>query len=214
MIAQEKEKKKKRKEKKEAKKKGQHCCQKKKKKKKRKKQITRGNVEKDINKSNLKKFTCTCIWAYLSIKKKFILTQFSLHFGEKIFWWARGENTWAPLFIFLHSYPLKHTPKKISSLFSFQNFPSTLFHLQTNTALMFDYMGAKMYLSLGEKKKSSTSFCSKHEVSLKGHTTLAIISVSHLSKKANVRKWYFARSNFMSNYFLIFLQIVDVLNSY
>ena len=188
MIAQEKQKKKKRKEKKEAKKKGQRFCQKKKKEKKRKKQKTRGNVEKDINKSNLKKFTCTCIWAFLSIKKKFILTQFSLHFGEKTFWWARGENTWAPLFIFLHSYPLKHTPKKIYSLFSFQNFPSTLFHLQTNTALMFDYMGAKMYLSLGEKKKSSTSFCSKHEVSLKGHTTLAIISVSHLSKKANVRK--------------------------
>ena len=188
MIAQEKKKKKKRKEKKEAKKKGATLLPEKEKKKKRKKQKTRGNVEKDINKSNLKKFTCTCIWAFLSIKKKFILTQFSLHFGEKTFWWARGENTWAPLFIFLHSYPLKHTPKKISSLFSFQNFPFTLFHLQTNTTLMFDYMGAKMYLSLGEKKKSSTSFCSKHEVSLKGHTTLAIISVSHLSKKANVRK--------------------------
>ena len=33
------------------------------------------------------------IWAFLSIKKKFTSTQFSLYFGEKIFWWAQGENT-------------------------------------------------------------------------------------------------------------------------
>lgn len=35
-------------------------------------------------------------------------SQFSLHFGEKIFWWARRENTWTPLFIFLPLYPTKH----------------------------------------------------------------------------------------------------------
>ena len=36
----------------------------------------------------MKKPMCTCIWAFLSINKKFIPTQFSLHFGgleEKIF---------------------------------------------------------------------------------------------------------------------------------
>ena len=32
-------------------------------------------------------------WAFLSIKKKFIPTQFSLYFKKKNFWWARGENT-------------------------------------------------------------------------------------------------------------------------
>ena len=40
--------------------------------------------EKKKNKGNLKK---------LSIKKKFISTQFSLHFGKKTFWWVRGEKT-------------------------------------------------------------------------------------------------------------------------
>ena len=35
---------------------------------------------------NLKKPTCTCIWAFLSIKKKFFPIQFSLYFGEKTFW--------------------------------------------------------------------------------------------------------------------------------
>ena len=40
--------------------------------------------EKKKNKGNLKK---------LSIKKKFISTQFSLHFGKKTFWWVGGEKT-------------------------------------------------------------------------------------------------------------------------
>ena len=129
MIAQEKKKKKKRKEKKEAKKKGATLLPEKEKKKKRKKQKTRGNVEKDINKSNLKKFVYTCIWAFFSMNKKFIPTQFSLHFGEKTFWWARGENIQAPPFIFLSSHPTKHTLKMFCFSFSLQSFPSTLFHL-------------------------------------------------------------------------------------
>ena len=58
-----------------------------------------------------------CIWAFLSIKKKLIPTQFSLHFGEKTFWWAWGENIWVPPFTFLLPYLTKHTPKKFSSLF-------------------------------------------------------------------------------------------------
>ena len=56
-------------------------------------------------------------------------------FWKKTFWLARGGNTWTPPFIFLSSYPIKHTPKKFFFPFSFQNFPSTMFHLQTNTPL-------------------------------------------------------------------------------
>ena len=121
------------------------------KKKKRKKIVTIGNViaqKKKKKKAQKKRATLLAmllprgkknhlkkIWAFLSIKKKFTPTQFSLYFGEKIFWWAQGENTWAPPFIFLPSYPTKHTPKRFSFLFSLQNFPSTLFYLQTNTPL-------------------------------------------------------------------------------
>ena len=76
---------------------------------------------------------CTCKWAFLSIKKKFIPTKFSLYFEEKTFWWAKGENTWVLSFIFLPPHPTKYTPKNILFLFSLQNFPFTLFHLQTNT---------------------------------------------------------------------------------
>ena len=59
--------------------------------------------------------------------------EFSLHFGEKTFWWAKRENICAPLFIFLPFYLTKHTLKKFSFLFSLQSFSSSLFHLQTNT---------------------------------------------------------------------------------
>ena len=37
------------------------------------------------NKGNLKRPMCTCTWGFLSIKKKFIPTQFSLNFGKKTF---------------------------------------------------------------------------------------------------------------------------------
>ena len=53
-------------------------------------------------------------WAFLS--------QFSLYFGEKIFWWAQRENTWAPAFIFLPSHPTKHNSKSFSSHFLFKVF--------------------------------------------------------------------------------------------
>ena len=39
-------------------------------------------------KGNWTKIMCTCIWTFLSIKKKCIPTHFSLHFGEKTFWWV------------------------------------------------------------------------------------------------------------------------------
>ena len=95
--------------------------------------VTTQGEGKNNNKGNLKKpmYTCTC--TFLSIKKKFIPTKFSLHFEEKTFWWAKGENTWVLSFIFLPSHPTKYTPKNISFLFSLQSFPFTLFHLQTNT---------------------------------------------------------------------------------
>ena len=56
-------------------------------------------------------------------------SQFSPHFGERTFWWAQGENTWALPFIFLHLHLTKHTQKKFFFPFSLQGFPSTLFHL-------------------------------------------------------------------------------------
>ena len=52
------------------------------------------------------------------------------------FWWAQRENTSIPPFIFLPFHPTKHTLKKFSFPFSLWSFPSTLFHLQTNTPLI------------------------------------------------------------------------------
>ena len=72
-----------------------------------------------------------CTWAFSSIKQLIFSLQFSPHFGEKTFLWA--ENTQASLFIFLSSYPTKHISKKFLFPFSFQSFPLTLFHIQTNT---------------------------------------------------------------------------------
>ena len=78
---------------------------------------------------------CTCTWAFSSIKQPIFSLQFSPHFREKTFWWARRENTLGPPFIFLSLHPTKHTPKKFFFPFSLQNFLSTLFRLQTNTSL-------------------------------------------------------------------------------
>ena len=98
--------------------------------------------EEKKNKGNLKKPMCTCTsaflsikkklctWAFLSIKKKFISTQFSLHFGEPV------EKKSGPhhLFSILPTQP-NTFQKSFSFLFSLYSFPSTLFHLQTNTSL-------------------------------------------------------------------------------
>ena len=59
----------------------QRCCQKEEKKKK-------GSVIAEREReSNLKKTL-----VFLSIKKKFIPNQFFLNFGEKTFWWVRGDK--------------------------------------------------------------------------------------------------------------------------
>ena len=89
--------------------------------------------EKGKKRVNLNKLAvCTYTWAFLSIKQSIFFLQFSLHFREKTFWWARRENIWTLLSIFLPPYPTKYTPKKFSFPFSLKSFASTLFHLQTN----------------------------------------------------------------------------------
>ena len=54
---------------------------------------------------------------------------FSSNFGEKTFWWAQEENTWAPPLFFPLSLPIKHQMKFLYLL----NFLSSLKSLQTNT---------------------------------------------------------------------------------
>ena len=49
--------------------------------------------------------------------------EFSLYFGEKSFWWVRGENTWISLLIFLPPHLTKHTSKSFPS-----HFLSKIFH--------------------------------------------------------------------------------------
>ena len=89
-----------------------------------------------------------CIWAFLSIMKKLISTWFSLHFGEKTFWRAQGENIWAPPFILLPSHLTKYILKKFFSLFSFQSFSSTYFtSKQTHPEWYGNYI-AIMFLTL------------------------------------------------------------------
>ena len=65
---------------------------------------------------------CKCTWTFLSIKQlHFLPSVFSLiwgeNFGEKTFWWARGEKTRALPFIFFPPHPIKHTPKSFPSYF-------------------------------------------------------------------------------------------------
>ena len=57
-------------------------------------------------------------WGYFFQSRNHTLPQFSSHFGEKIFWWAHGENTCVPPhFFFL--LPIKHIPKSSLIFFSF-----------------------------------------------------------------------------------------------
>ena len=53
----------------------------------------------------------------------------------KIFLMDPKKKHPSPLFIFILPHPTKHTLKKFLFLFSFQSFPSIIFHLQTNTPL-------------------------------------------------------------------------------
>ena len=61
--------------------------------------------------------------------------QFSLHFGENTFVVDLGKKHLGPTIYFPSSPPNQIHSKKIFFPFSLQNFPSTLFHLQTNTPL-------------------------------------------------------------------------------
>ena len=61
--------------------------------------------------------------------------QLSLHFGENTFVVDLGKKHLDPTIYFPFSSPNQTHSKKIFFLFSLQNFPSTLFHLQTNTSL-------------------------------------------------------------------------------
>ena len=91
------------------------------KKKKKKKQGNRAALEKknnNNNKGNLKKPTYICIWAFLSIKKKFISTQFSftIYFPSSPSNQTHSKKIFISIFspkIFIHpvSLPNKHTLK-------------------------------------------------------------------------------------------------------
>ena len=61
--------------------------------------------------------------------------QFSLHFGENTFVVDLGKKHLGSTIYFPSSPPNQIHSKKIFFPFSLQNFPSTLFHLQTNTPL-------------------------------------------------------------------------------
>ena len=76
-----------------------------------------------------------CIWGFLSIKKKFILTQVSLYFWEKTFLVGPRRKHQGLTIYFPFSPPNQTHLKKFSFIFSLQSFLSSLFHLQTNTPL-------------------------------------------------------------------------------
>ena len=91
--------------------------------------------EKEKEKRKRKKATWTspCATVHRHFCPK-IMSNFSLHSGEKTFWWV-GEKTheFYNLFSFLSTQP--NTLQKFSFIFSFQSFPSIPFHLQTKTPL-------------------------------------------------------------------------------
>ena len=88
--------------------------------------LTRGEEKK----GNLKKPMCMCTWAFLTIKKNYLHSVFSLLWEENI---LVGLRRRVSQFIFHPFYPTKHTLKKFSFSFSLQSFPPTLFHRKTNT---------------------------------------------------------------------------------
>ena len=65
-----------------------------------------------MKKKELDEFPCAKAHGHFCLLSSHIFSfQFSLQFGKKTFWLVRGENTWAPPFIFLSLYPTKHIPK-------------------------------------------------------------------------------------------------------
>ena len=78
----------------------------------------RGNMpRKGKEKKNLQRQCASIHGHFRQLSNLIFSLKFSLHFGEKTFWWAQGEDTQAPSFIFLPPYPIKHTPKSFSSHF-------------------------------------------------------------------------------------------------
>ena len=56
---------------------------------------------------------CMCTWVFLSIKKKFIPTQFSLHFEEKTFWVGLGRKHLSSTIYFPSFLPNQTHSKKV-----------------------------------------------------------------------------------------------------
>ena len=74
---------------------------------------------------------------YFCLLNSFIFfLQFSLHFREKFFWWAQGENTQISLFIFLPPHPPNTLKKKISF-----HFFSKVFHPPYFTSKQIHHQG-------------------------------------------------------------------------
>ena len=83
---------------------------------------------------------CKCKWAFSSIKQShFLPSVFSPFWGENILVGPRRKNP-DPTIYFPSSPPNQIHSKNFSFPFSLRNFPSTLFHLQTNTSLVFSFL--------------------------------------------------------------------------
>ena len=81
---------------------------------------------------------CKC--KFSSIKRPhFLPSVFSPFWGENILVGPRRKNP-DPTIYFPSSPPNQIHSKKFSFSFSLQSFPSTLFHLQTNTSLVFSFL--------------------------------------------------------------------------
>ena len=85
--------------------------------------VNQKKKKKGVKKSNVDEFIVHGNFC-LKMKHNFSL-HFSLHFEEKIFWWAQGKNTYVRPFIFLPSHLTKQTQKSFSP-----HFLSKVFHPQ------------------------------------------------------------------------------------
>ena len=95
--------------------------------------------EREIERKKLDELLmCKC--KFLSIKwPHFLPSVFSPFRGENILVGPRRKNS-DPTIYFPSSPPNQIHSKKFSFPFSLRNFPSTLFHLQTNTSLVFSFL--------------------------------------------------------------------------
>ena len=114
-----------------------HSSKKKKKKKKKgkKEEEERGYVPSKKKKGKKERKKGTRYEHFCPLSSLIFSFQFSLHFGETTFVVDLGKKHLGPTIYFPSSPPNQIHSKKIFFPFSLQNFPSTLFHLQTNTPL-------------------------------------------------------------------------------